>query len=173
MHRLKGLMTCQLWCLQDLRDGGSLGFTIELFLFALRQLSSASSSPKLNQDLYTGTFNVITSGWEKSRNSSGTQRVLLNLVCDLIIKDCGVFSDFSYPEYIVEMLLELLGNMVKLGIMGTALGELWNVNSRDVHQQDDTQLEYWNFWSCWATGPSHPRLRSPLIPPIPANLVFQ
>jgi len=26
------------------------------------------------------------------------------------------------------------------------------------HQQDDTQLEYWKFWSCWATSPSQPRL---------------
>jgi len=41
------------------------------------------------------------------------------------------------------------------------------------HQQDDMQLEYWNFWSCWATSPSHPRLQSPLILAIPANLVFQ
>jgi len=50
------------------------------------------------------------------------------------------------------------------------------IPSEDVnklHQQDNTQLEYWNFWSCWATSPSHPRLQSPLIPAIPANLVFQ
>ena len=138
LRRLNDLMTRQLWRLQDLRDGGGLGFTIELFFLALRQLSPASSSPELKQVLYTGTFNVITSGWEKSRDSSGTQRILLNLVCDLIIKGRGVFSDLSYPEYIVEMLLELVRDMVESDEHDTiqphindALEELWNVNSRD------------------------------------------
>lgn len=132
-RRLNGLVTRQLWRLQDLRDGGGLGFTIELFFLALRRLSSASESlsPELKRDLYTGTFSVITSGWEKSRCSSGTQQILLNLVCDLIIKGRGVFSDFSYPECIVEMLLELVGNMVESGRMGAALEELWNINPRD------------------------------------------
>ncbi|KAI0276091.1 hypothetical protein BGY98DRAFT_736331 [Russula aff. rugulosa BPL654] len=42
---LNYLMERQLWRLQDLRDGGGLGFTIELFFLALRQLSSAPPSP--------------------------------------------------------------------------------------------------------------------------------
>jgi hypothetical protein len=42
LRRLNDLMTRQLWRLQDLRDGGGLGFTIELLFLALRQLSSAS-----------------------------------------------------------------------------------------------------------------------------------
>jgi len=135
LRRLKGLMARQLWRLQDLRDGGGLGFTIELFFLALRRLSSASSSPELKRDLYTGTFNVITSGWEESRDSSGTQRVLLNLLCDLIIQGRGIFSDFSYPEYIVEMLLELVGNIVESDKMDAALEELWNVDSRDCRDR--------------------------------------
>ena len=136
LRRLKGLMTRQLWRLQDLRDGGGLGFTIELFFLALRRLSSASLSPELKQDIYTGTFNVITSDWEKSRDSSGTQRILLNLVCDLIIKGRGVFSDFSYPEYIVEMLLDLVRDMLdRHGYtqlhVNDPLEELVNVNPKD------------------------------------------
>ena len=104
-------MTSQLWRLQDLRDGGGLGFTIELFFLSLRQLSPTSSSSELNRVFYTGTFEVIASGWESIKDPSGTQRILLNVICDLVIKSRGVFSDFSYPQYIAEMLLNLVGNM--------------------------------------------------------------
>lgn len=83
-----------------------------------------------------GTFNAITSSWESSRDSSGTQQILLNPICGLIVKPRGVFSDFSYPEYIVEVLLELVGNMAESGGCDTtqwhiidALEELWNVES--------------------------------------------
>lgn len=48
-----------------------------------------------------------------SKNSAGTQRILLDLLCDLVIRSRGVFSDFSYPPYVVEMLLDLVGKMVK------------------------------------------------------------
>ena len=107
---LDHLMKRQLWRLQDLHEGGGLGFTIELFFLAVRQLSSTSSSSEV---LYTGTFKVITSNWEKSKNSAGTQRVLLDLLCDLVIRSRGVFSDFTYPPYLVKMLLDLVGKMVK------------------------------------------------------------
>ena len=138
LRRLKGLATRQLWRLQDLRDGYGLGFTIELFFLALRQLSSAPLSPDVNHVLYTGNFNVIIYGWEKSRDSSGTQRILLDLICDIVIKGRGVFSDFSYPQDVVEMLLELVGNMIKSAESDAAhphiydaLEELWNVSSKD------------------------------------------
>ena len=115
---LRGLnypMKRQLWRLLDLRDGGGLGFTIELFFLALRQLSPtpSSSSSELKKVFYTGTFKVIRSNWEKSKDSAGTQRILLDILCDLVIRNRGVFSDFSYPPYIVEMLLELVKDMIK------------------------------------------------------------
>ena len=111
---LNNLMKRQLWRLLDLRDGRGLGFTIELFFLAIRQLSSTPSSSELEPKnvYYTGTFEVITSNW-RSSNSAGTQRILLDLLCDLVIRSRGVFSDFSYPPYIVEMLLDLVGKMVK------------------------------------------------------------
>ena len=110
---LDHLMKRQLWRLLDLRDGGGLGFTIELLFLAVRQLSSTTSSSELKKVFYTGTFKVITSNWEKSKNSAGTQRVLLDILCDLVIRRRGVFSDFSYPPYIVDMLLDLVEKMVK------------------------------------------------------------
>ena len=148
LRRLQDLMTRQLWRLQDLRDGGGLGFTIELFFLALRQLSSTSSSPELKRVFYTGTFKVIISSWENSKRSFGTQRILLNLIGDLVIKSRGVFSDFSYPGYIVDMLLELVGHMIDgdgyahLHILA-AIEELWCVNSRDCKDSDPRKKALW------------------------------
>ena len=116
---LSYLMERQVWRLLDLRDGGGLGFTIELFFLSLRQLSSASPSPDassssgLKEVFFTCTFNVIKSNWKKSKHSAGTQRILLDLLCDLIIQGRGIFSDFRYPRYIVEMLLDLVGKVVE------------------------------------------------------------
>jgi hypothetical protein len=110
---LNHLMKRQLWRLMDLRDGGGFGFTIELFFLAIRQLSSTSSSSELKKVFYAGTFKVITSNWEKSKNSLGTQRVLLDLLCDLVIRSRGVFSDFSYPPDVVDMLVDLVKRMVE------------------------------------------------------------
>jgi hypothetical protein len=112
LRGLNNLMERQLWRLLDLRDGSGLGFTIELFFLSLRQLSSASPSPELEKVFYTGTFDVIKANWTKSKNSTGTQRILLDLLCDLIIQGRGIFSDFRYPRYIVEMLLDLVGKMI-------------------------------------------------------------
>jgi Family of unknown function (DUF6535) len=137
LRRLKDLMIRQLWRLQDLRDGGGLGFTVELFFLALRQLSSAPSSPELKRVFYVGTFEVITCGWETIADLCGTERILLNLICDIVIKSRGVFSDFPYPDYIVDMLLELVGKMVDRHgnarpQIHDAVDELWGVNSRNM-----------------------------------------
>lgn len=45
--------------------------------------------------------------------SVGTQHILLNILCDLIIRGRGIFSDFAYPESIATMLLDTLGNMLQ------------------------------------------------------------
>ena len=150
LRRLKDLMTRQLWRLQDLRDGGGLGFTIELFFLALRQLSSTSSSPELKWVFDTGTFKVITSSWENSTHSSGTQRILLNLICDLVIKSRGVFSDFSYPTYIVDLLLKLVGHMTDghgnaQPHIKSAIEELRSVNSRDCMDRG-SGTKRWGRW---------------------------
>jgi len=106
------VMKRQLGRLLDLCDGRGLGFTVELFFLELQQFSPTSSS-EMTKALYTGTFNVITSNWKKSKNSAGTQRILVDILCDLVIQGRGIFSDFSYPPYIVEMLLDLVGNIVQ------------------------------------------------------------
>ncbi|KAI9456390.1 hypothetical protein BJY52DRAFT_564156 [Lactarius psammicola] len=113
LRRPDGLMKRQLWRLQDLRDGGGLGFTVELFFLSLRQLLSVPSLQEPDSVFYIGTFKVITSRWEKSRESLGTQHILLNLICDLIIPGRGVFSDFAYPESITTILLETVGEILQ------------------------------------------------------------
>src|SRR6266850_1344622 len=69
----------QVWRLQDLSDGGGLGFTVELFFLAFKQLLSTSSSKEPHSGLYVGTFRAITSDWSKYKNSVGTQRLLLDM----------------------------------------------------------------------------------------------
>jgi hypothetical protein len=113
LRRPNGLMTRQLWRLQDLRDGGGLGFTVELFFLSLRQLLSIPSLHESNSVFYLGAFKIIMSNWEVSKESVGTQHILLNILCDLIIRGRGTFSDFSYPEPIATILLDTLGNMLQ------------------------------------------------------------
>ena len=135
LRRPNGLMRRQLWRLQDVRDGGGLGFIVELFFLSLRQPLSIPSLHKSNNVFYIGTFKVITSHWMEGRESLGTQRILLNIICDLTIRGRGVFSDFSYPESITTMLLDMVGNILQ-GYAGTdehirdAVQEIESVDSR-------------------------------------------
>ena len=124
------LMKRQLWRLQDLRDGGGLGFTVELFFLSLRQLMSHESSSVF----YVDTFRIITSNWEKGTTSLGTQRILLNIISDLIIRGRGNLSDFLYPVPITDMLLAMVGKMLR-GYNGNehirgAMQEIDDVDSR-------------------------------------------
>jgi hypothetical protein len=134
LRRPNGLMNRQLWRLQDLRDGRGLGFTIELFFLSLRQLLSIPSLHESNSVFYTGAFKTITSHWEESQDSLGTQQILLNILCDLIIKNRGVFSDFSYPEPITSRFVDTVSYMLQ-GYTGPdehirdAVREIENVDS--------------------------------------------
>ncbi|KAF8502811.1 hypothetical protein F5888DRAFT_1800362 [Russula emetica] len=101
-------MQRQLWRLQDLDDGGGLGFTVELFFLALSQLLSTSSSKESHSALYTGTFRAITSDWRKHKHSLGTQQLLLIIAWSRR----GEFKAY-YPAYIVDEFLRLLGKIFK------------------------------------------------------------
>jgi len=148
LRRPNGLMSRQLWRLQDVRDGGGLGFTVELFFLSLRQILSIPSLHESTSVFYIGAFKIITSHWEKSRESLGTQHILLNIICDLIIRDRGVFSDFSYPESITTILLGMVGNMLQ-GYAGPdehirdAVQEIESVDpdERDEHIRDAVPVE--------------------------------
>jgi hypothetical protein len=95
-----------LWRLQDLRDGGGLGFTVELFFLVLSQLLSTSSSKESHSALYTGTFRAITSDWSKHKHSLGTQKLLLDIAMSRQWE-----LNVTHPVYIVDEFLLLLGNI--------------------------------------------------------------
>jgi hypothetical protein len=99
-------MKQQLWRLRDLRDGGGLGYTVELFFLALRQLES-------NEDFYKDAFEDLVSQWMDGKGSFGTHQILLNLICDLVIQGRGIFSDHTYPGYIIDRLLTLADNILE------------------------------------------------------------
>ena len=109
------LMERQLWRLEDLNGGGAFGFTLELYFLTLKQiLSTFTSSPReIDTSFYIGAFKTITSDREQVKGSLGTLQIILNMVCDIAIRNRGIFSNFRYPDYINKELLELLGNMVK------------------------------------------------------------
>jgi hypothetical protein len=103
----KNLQQRQLWRIQDLRDGGGLGFAVELFLLSLKQLLSTFPSHESYSQLYTITLKTITSDWRKYKHSLGTQKLLL----DAIASRQGFLHGFKYPEYIADELWELLGDI--------------------------------------------------------------
>ena len=105
----KQLLQRQLWRLEDLGEGGGLGFTVELFFLALRQLLCKASSKELHSVLYIGTFQAITSDWKGHKNSLGTQKLLL----DIVVSENGIISSFDYPAYIKDELLKLLRNVLE------------------------------------------------------------
>src|SRR6266850_6105813 len=89
----------QAWHLQDLRDGGGLGFTVELFFVALKQLSSTTSSMEPHAALLVATFRAIISDWGEYKKCVGTQKLLLDLFASYLSD-----SDSDYPAsgYIID-----------------------------------------------------------------------
>ena len=110
-------MERQLWRLQDISAGSAFGFTLELYFLALRQLLPSSHSSRDFTTFYIGAFKNITSDWtdqkDSPKDSPGTQQIILNLVCDIGVPDCGIFSNFSYPEDITTELVNLLPKMIE------------------------------------------------------------
>jgi hypothetical protein len=110
----QGLMERQLWRLQDLSVGGAFGFTLELYFLALRQLLPAStSSSREFTTFYIRAFNDITSDWKEYKDSPGTQKIILNLICDIGVRDRGIFSNYTYPEDITTELVGLICKMIQ------------------------------------------------------------
>ena len=110
--RRRHLMERQLWRLQDLRDGG-FGFWVEFFFLVARRLLDIPLSPDTHSALIVGTFKAITSNWRQHKHSIGTQRVILNIICDMAILDHGLLSDRVFPKYVTDELLALLKKMVE------------------------------------------------------------
>ena len=115
------------WRLRDLNHGGGLGFTVELFFLALRQLLSTSPSIESHSALYIGTFRAITSDWSKYKSSVGTQQLLL----DMVVPHRGILLKFDYPTYITHEFLSLLGNILE-GQEGDHIADVVNEVSRDI-----------------------------------------
>jgi hypothetical protein len=111
------LMERQLSRLQDLRDSGGFGLTVEMFFVTIRELPSTSWLEESHYALYVGALKWITSDWKKCRHSLGTQKIVLDVVYDLAIQlpmlDPPSDSDFSCPSQLTDMLLVLLGNILE------------------------------------------------------------
>ena len=98
--------------LQDLRDGGGLGFIVELlFIVVYRSsLDSSKEGQELQSSLYISTFRIITSDWSKYKHSLGTQQLLL----DMVISSPGIiYHCHRYPTSLVNEFFVLLGNILE------------------------------------------------------------
>ena len=100
----------EVWRLEDLCEGRGLGFTVELFFLALKQLLSTSSSKESHSALLMRTFQAITSNWSEDKSPLGTQHLLL----DLVVSDNDIVfgSTKTYPD-ITNEFLKLLPTVLK------------------------------------------------------------
>jgi hypothetical protein len=129
------LMERQLWRLQDLRDSGGFGFGVELSFLVIDQLLKIPLSPDAHSSLIIGMFKTITSNWRQHKHSIGTQRVILNLVCDMATPNRGLLSDLELPMFITDELLVLLENIVE-GQSGSHIDEVMKEMDDAIKEQD-------------------------------------
>jgi hypothetical protein len=134
VHR-RHLMERQLWRLQDLRDGGGFGFWVESMFLVVEQLGLIPLSPDALSSLILGMFKAVTSHWKQHQHFIGTQRVILNLVCDLAIDERGPLSNCPLQMFITDELLVLLEKMLE-GQSGShiddAMSELEAADEQDA-----------------------------------------
>jgi hypothetical protein len=122
------LLQRQLWRLQDLHDGGGLGFTVELFFLTLKQLLSTPPLNESDSQLCIGTLRAITSYQAKHRRSPGTQKLLL----DMILPP-GIISEFRYPAYITDVFFNFIGEFLE-GQGGSHLdGAMQELSAPDIY----------------------------------------
>ncbi|KAF8259238.1 hypothetical protein EI94DRAFT_1813624 [Lactarius quietus] len=136
VHR-RHLMERQLWRLQDLRDGGGFGFCVESFLLVARQMIMLRLPPDAQSSLILGIFRAATSNWRQHKHSIGTQRVILNLICDMAIPDRGVlFHQITFPRYLTDEFLVLVENIVE-GQSGSHIDEVMKELKDAIEGKDD------------------------------------
>ena len=134
IHRRR-LMERQLWRLQDLRDGGGFGYLVEFFFLVIQQQFGIPLPSDAHAPLILGMFRAVTSNWRQHKYSIGTQRVILNLICDMAILGRGLLSNCYIRTYITDELLVLLGNMVE-GQSGSHIDEAMKELDDAIKMQD-------------------------------------
>jgi Family of unknown function (DUF6535) len=125
-----------IWRLLDFHEGGAIGFTLELYLLSLRELLPTSVSSNDSRDNFFSAVEAIASNRALSECTIWTQQLMLGLILD-IAANRGVFSDFSYPNFIEEELVRILRHVVA-GVhdvfdIGPAVEDLEKVKSRHRH----------------------------------------
>ena len=136
---LRHLMERQLWRLQDLRDGGGFGLWVELYFLVIQPLIIMPLSPDALSSLLLGMFRAIASTWRQHKLSIGTQRVVLNIICDIAIWERGPLSNCTYPKYVTDELLVLVGNIVE-GQSGSHIDEAMKELEDAINEEDDFMM---------------------------------
>ena len=132
------LMERQLWRLQDLQDGG-FGYLVELCLISTETLLTMPLSTDAQSSLLLGMFRAAASNWRQHKHSIGTQRVILNLVCDIAIPDRGVFYQYEFPRYITDEFLIFVEHIVE-GQSGSHIDEAMEELEDAIKEEDEDDL---------------------------------
>ena len=136
VHR-RHLMERQLWRLQDLRDGGGFGFWVELYFLAIQPLKVIPLSPDALSSLLLGMFRAVASNWRQHKHSIGTQRVILNIICDIAIQARGLLStNRDYPSYITDELLLLVEKIME-GQSGSHIDEAMKELEDTINEENE------------------------------------
>ena len=130
------LIERQLWRLQDLRDGGGFGFWVELCFLGIEQLILIPLSPDALSSLLLGMLRGAASSWRQHKHSIGTQRVILNIMCDFAIPDRGLLSNHNFPRYITDELLVLVEKIVE-GQSGSHIDEAMEELEDTIHEENE------------------------------------
>jgi hypothetical protein len=130
------LMERQLWRLQDLRDGGGFGYWVELCVLVVEQLLLIRLSTDAQSSLLLGMFRAAASNWRQHKHSIGTQRVILNIICDIAIPGRGLLSNHDFPRFIIDELLCLVENIVE-GQSGSYIDEAMKELEDAINEQDE------------------------------------
>ena len=101
----------EVWRLHDLCEGRGLGFTVELFFFARKQLLSTPSSKESHSALFVGTLQAITSDLSEYESPLGTQKLLL----DWVVSDNDIIfgPTDTYPDPVIDEFFSLLGTVIR------------------------------------------------------------
>lgn len=136
MLQLNKPFQTQLWRIQDLHNGGKV-YMLEIFIYAIRIHNLSVSGP--SKQIVVGTILAITADWG-SRESIGTQRALVALLCDVLTTSAHIPKT---PEAIATEVTDLAKRVLGSVNCDKALSIIRKFNeSKDDTARTEAQKQY-------------------------------
>ncbi|KAI0261933.1 hypothetical protein BC834DRAFT_412216 [Gloeopeniophorella convolvens] len=112
------------WRIWDWSESSGFGSVVELFFITLQHVleNPGGTFTESRYIFYTLTFRALTSDWQRHKYSKATQRVLLDLLCDILIPGRGIVSH-SFPQWVMVEFLALAKNILQ-GARGSHIDDV-------------------------------------------------